>query len=40
MTLDIYSHVLPSLQQEVMDKLDDLFGHDDLDGDAGGSKQA
>jgi integrase len=40
MTLDIYSHVLPSLQQEAVDKLDDLFGHDDLEGDAGGSKQA
>jgi integrase len=26
MTLDIYSHVLPSIQQEAMSKLDDLFG--------------
>lgn len=25
MTLDVYSHVLPSMQQEAMDKLDDLF---------------
>ena len=25
MTMDIYSHVLPSMQQETMDKLDDLF---------------
>jgi integrase len=25
MTMDIYSHVLPSMQQEMMDKLDDLF---------------
>jgi integrase len=25
-TLDIYSHVLPSIQQEAMNKLDDLFG--------------
>lgn len=25
MTMDIYSHVLPSMQQEAMDKLDDLF---------------
>ena len=26
MTLDIYSHVLPSMHQEAMSKLDDLFG--------------
>ena len=26
MTLDIYSHVLPSIHQEAMSKLDDLFG--------------
>jgi integrase len=26
MTMDIYSHVLPSMQQEAMSKLDDLFG--------------
>ena len=25
MTMDIYSHVLPSIQQEAVDKLDDLF---------------
>ena len=25
MTMDIYSHVLPSMQQETMEKLDDLF---------------
>lgn len=25
MTMDIYSHVLPSMQQETMDRLDDLF---------------
>jgi integrase len=25
MTMDIYSHVLPSMQQEAMDKFDDLF---------------
>jgi integrase len=30
MTMDIYSHVLPSMQQEAMDKLDDLFGQDEL----------
>jgi len=30
MTLDTYSHVLPSMQQEVMDKLEDLFRQDDL----------
>ena len=26
MTLDIYSHVLPSMQKDAMDKLDDFFG--------------
>jgi integrase len=25
-TLNVYSHVLPSMQQEAMDKLDRLFG--------------
>jgi len=25
MTMDIYSHVLPSLQKDAMDKWDDLF---------------
>ena len=25
MTMDIYSHVLPSMQQEVADKIDDMF---------------
>jgi integrase len=25
MTMDIYSHVLPSMQQETMDKLNKLF---------------
>jgi len=25
MTLDIYSHVLPSMQQEAADKIDDMF---------------
>jgi integrase len=25
MTLDTYSHVLPSMQQEAMDKMDDFF---------------
>jgi integrase len=24
-TMDIYSHVLPSMQQEVADKIDDIF---------------
>jgi integrase len=38
MTLDTYSHVLPSMQQEAMDKLDDLFKHADLGGDTGGAK--
>ncbi len=27
MTMDIYSHVLPSMQQEVADKIDDMFSH-------------
>ncbi|MFL5588067.1 MAG: tyrosine-type recombinase/integrase [Ktedonobacteraceae bacterium] len=27
MTLDVYSHVLPSMQQEVAGKIDDLFKH-------------
>jgi integrase len=33
-TLNVYSHVLPSMQQEAMDKLDRLFGgkqHDNED---------
>ena len=30
MTMDTYSHVLPSMQQEAMDRLNDLFRHDDL----------
>jgi integrase len=33
MTMDTYSHVLPSMQQEAMDKLDDLFQQDDWDED-------
>jgi integrase len=27
MTLDVYSHVLPSMQQEAAYKIDDLFKH-------------
>ncbi len=27
MTLDVYSHVLPSMQQEAAGKIDDLFRH-------------
>ena len=27
MTLDVYSHVLPSMQQEAAGKIDDLFKH-------------
>ena len=30
MTMDTYSHVFPSMQQEVMDRLEDLFHQDDL----------
>ncbi len=33
MTIDIYSHVLPDMQQEAMDKMNDLFRHDVLDDD-------
>jgi integrase len=29
MTLDTYSHVLPSMQQEAMKKLDSIFGDDE-----------
>jgi integrase len=31
MTMDIYSHVLPDMQQQAMDKMNDLFQHDVLD---------
>ncbi len=27
MTLDVYSHLLPSMQQEAAGKIDDLFKH-------------
>jgi len=27
MTMDVYSHVLPSMQQEMANKIDDLFKH-------------
>jgi integrase len=33
LTLDTYSHVLPSMQQEAMDKLNALFGGSKQDGD-------
>src|SRR6266567_8582882 len=33
MTMDIYSHVLPDMQQEAMDKMNDLFRRDVLDDD-------
>jgi hypothetical protein len=33
LTLDTYSHVLPSMQQEAMDKLNGLFGGSKQDGD-------
>ncbi len=32
MTMDIYSHVLPDMQQEAMSKMNDLFRHDVLEG--------
>jgi integrase len=32
MTLDIYSHVIPSMQREAMNKLDDWFGGDEPAG--------
>ncbi|GHO65735.1 hypothetical protein KSC_046270 [Ktedonobacter sp. SOSP1-52] len=28
-TLGLYSHLMPSMQQEVIEKWDDVFGHDD-----------
>jgi integrase len=31
MTMDIYSHVLPDMQQQAMNKMDDLFRHDIID---------
>jgi integrase len=37
MTMDIYSHVLPDMQQEAMDKMNDLFRHDVLDDDEDGN---
>jgi integrase len=38
-TLDTYSHVLPSMQQEAMDKLNNLFGRGELDyEDVGGGQ--
>lgn len=40
MTMDIYSHVLPTMHQDAMDKLNQAFGksdlHDDDDDNAGG----
>jgi integrase len=29
-TADIYAHVLPEMQQEVVKKMDDLYGHSNL----------
>ncbi|MHB8597500.1 MAG: tyrosine-type recombinase/integrase [Ktedonobacteraceae bacterium] len=40
MTLDTYSHVLPSMQEEAMKKLDDLFRHDNLDDASGEVEQS
>jgi integrase len=31
LTMDIYSHVLPDIQQQAMDKMNDIFQHDILD---------
>jgi integrase len=31
-TLGTYSHFLPTMQKEVVDKWDDIFGNDDLEG--------
>ena len=28
-TLGLYAHLLPSMQQEVVEKWEDVFGHDD-----------
>ena len=40
MTMDIYSHVLPDMQQEAMGKMHDLFGRDVLDdGQSGDMKE-
>ena len=33
MTMDIYSHVLPSMQREAMNKLNDLFRNDEQEDD-------
>ena len=39
MTLDTYSHMLPSMQQEAMDKLNGLFDRNSLDDeDVGGGQ--
>ena len=38
MTLNVYSHVLPSLQQDAIDKLSDLFDYDS-GGDGSGDNQ-
>jgi integrase len=37
MTMDTYFHVLPDMQQEAMDKMNDLFRHDVLDDDEDGN---
>ena len=40
MTLDTYSHMLPSMQQEAMDKLNRLFDRDGLDDEDVGGDQS
>ena len=40
MTLDTYSHMLPSMQQEAMDKLNGLFDRDGLDDEDIGDGQS
>jgi hypothetical protein len=31
-TLGRYSHLLPSMQKEIVDRWEDMFGHDDAEG--------
>ncbi len=38
MTMDTYSHVMPTLQRDTMARLDDLLGNRDKNDDGGGSR--